>query len=226
MYIGPGSGNGYCSRGACHRCSPGEDAVTPLQLLGMGSIPPAMQSFTPMVDDAIVPPGMNSVNNGNTQDPNEGMEVQRALMMRREDVPTPTPREPPVIQGLAPRGPPRNRSPKTTLSQINPNRLTWRETQPHRETMHHLGSSITTRVVKVIVIVVDGVDEVPGFKGPSPSQAIPSNIFGTPPSDSQGRTSWLTRLRLRHEALATFGEYNQAWKSEEAVFGSLHENIK
>ena len=103
-YAYPRSDSGYCSRGAYCKYSHGDDAVVPSQLMGIGSIPQAMLPFMSMMNNAMFP-GMNGMDGGSTYDPNERMDMQRAPMMRRQDVPVPTSGELPVIQDLTPWAP-------------------------------------------------------------------------------------------------------------------------
>ncbi|KAF9651404.1 hypothetical protein BDM02DRAFT_3091413 [Thelephora ganbajun] len=106
--------NGYCSRGAYCKYSHGDDAVVPSQLMGMGGIPQVMLPFMSMMNGAMFP-GMNNVDGGSAYDPNERMDMQRAPMIRRQDVPVPTSGELPVIQDLTPWA-----SPNEQVSQQNP----------------------------------------------------------------------------------------------------------
>ena len=68
-----------------------------------------------MVDNSMFPSGMNSVNCGNAYDPNKGMDIQRAPVMQRQDVPVPTSGGFPVVGGRMPWVLPEGR-----LSQQNP----------------------------------------------------------------------------------------------------------
>ena len=118
-YTHPRSDNGYCSRGAYCKYSHGDDAVVPSQLMGMGGIPQAILPLMSMMNNAMFP-GMNGMDGGNAYNPNERMDIQRAPMMRRQEVPSPTSGELPVIQDLTPWVPPEERLPQQNLDSQHP----------------------------------------------------------------------------------------------------------
>jgi len=182
----PKSDNGYCSRGAFCKYSHGDDAVVPSQLMGMGSIPPAMLPFMSMMNNAMFP-GMNPMEGGNAYDPNERMDMQRAPMMRRQDVPIPTSGELPVIQDLTPWVPP-----EEGVSQQNPDQqqpgqsnmvvdpTTSQNRMPPGQLGHHpYGQGQGTRGRRG--------RGGPRINGTFPSHAIPSDPFNSPSSDLQAQ---------------------------------------
>ena len=181
-----GSDNGYCSRGAFCKYSHGEDAVVPSQLMGMGSIPPAMLPLMSMMNNALFP-GMNGMDGGAAYDPNERMDMQRAPIMRRQDVPVPTSGELPVIQDLTPMAPPEERIPQRNPEPHRPgpsdmvvDHVTSQD-HPHPGQLGHhpyaQGQGSRGRRGR----------GGPRINGTFPSHAIPSNAFNPPSSDSQSQ---------------------------------------
>ena len=187
-YTHSGSDNGYCSRGAFCKYSHGEDAVVPSQLMGMGSIPPAMLPFMSMMGNAMFPPGMNGVDGGNAYDPNERMDMQRAPMMRRQDVPVPNSGELPVIQDLTPWAPPEERVPQQNPEpkQPGPSNMAIdpapsQDHPPPGQFGHHpYGQGQGSRGRRG--------RGGPRLNGTFPSHAIPSDTFSAPPSDSHSQS--------------------------------------
>ena len=152
--------------------------------MGMGNIPPAMLPFMSMMNNAIFP-GMTGMDGGNTYDPNERMDMQRAPMMRRQDVPVPTSGELPVIQDLTPWAPPEERA-----SQQNPDSqqpgpssmvidppTSQDQTLPGQFGHHPYGRGQGTRGRRG--------RGGPRLNGTFPSHAVPSDSFNTPSSEPQ-----------------------------------------
>jgi RNA-binding protein 26 len=151
--------------------------------MGMGSIPPAMLPFMSMMNNAMFP-AMNGMEGGNAYDPNERMDMQRAPMMRRQDVPVPTSGELPVIQDLTPWAPPEERVPKQNPDQppeqsnmvVDP--PTSQDRPPPGQFGHHpYGQSQNSRGRRG--------RGGPRINGTFPSHSIPSDTFNAPPSDLQ-----------------------------------------
>ena len=181
------SDNGYCSRGAYCKYSHGEDAVVPSQLVGIGGIPQAMLPFMSMMNNAMFP-GMNGMDGGNAYDPNERMDMQRAPMMRRQDVPIPTSGELPVIQDLTPWAPPEERVSQQIPDSQQPGQSNMvvdpipppQDHAPPGQFGHHpygQGQGFRGRRGR----------GGPRMNGTFPSHAIPSDPFNTPSSDSQSQ---------------------------------------
>lgn len=152
--------------------------------MGMGSLPPAMLPFMSMMNNAMFP-GMGGMDGGNTYDPSERMDMQRAPMMRRQDVPVPTSGELPVIQDLTPWAPPEERVPQQNLDsqQPGPSNMavdpsTSQDQAPPGQFGHHpYGQGQGTRGRRG--------RGGPRLNGTFPSHAVPSNSFNTPPSEPQ-----------------------------------------
>ena len=182
------SDNGYCSRGAYCKYSHGDDAVVPSQLMGMGSIPPAMLPFMSMMNNAMFP-GMNGMDGGSAYDPNERMDMQRAPVIPRQDAPpVPTSAELPVIQDLTPWAPPQERPPQQHYESQQPgpsdmavDHATPQDRAPPGQLGHHpYGQGQGSRGRRG--------RGGPRINGTFPSHAIPSDPFNAPPSsDSQSQ---------------------------------------
>ena len=185
-YTYPRSDSGYCSRGAYCKYSHGDDAVVPSQLMGMGSIPQAMLPFMSMMNNAMFP-GMNGMDGGSAYDPNERMDMQRAPMMRRQDVPVPTSGELPVIQDLTPWAPPEERVPQQNPDSQQSGQVamavdptTSQDQLPPGQFGHHpYGQSQGSRGRRG--------RGGPRANGTFPSHVVPSDPFNAPSSDSQSQ---------------------------------------
>ena len=179
-----GSDNGYCSRGAFCKFSHGDDAVVPSQLMGMGSIPPAMLPLMSMMNNALFP-GMNVMDGGSTYDPNERMDMQRAPIMQRQDVPVPPSGELPVVQDLTPWVAPDERVSQQLPEPDQPgpsdmvvDHATPQDQASQRQSGHHpysQGQGSRGRRGR----------GGPRMNGTFPSHVIPSNSFNPPSPDSQ-----------------------------------------
>ena len=157
--------------------------------MGMGSIPPAMLPFMSMMNNAMFP-GMNGMNAGNAYDPNERMDMQRAPMMRRQDVPVPASGELPVIQDLTPWAVPEEQVPQQIpeprqLGQqnmaVDPTISQDHHAQPGQfgHHPHGQGQGQGSRGRRG-----RGGSRI---NGTFPSHAVPSDTFIAPPSDSQSQ---------------------------------------
>lgn len=152
--------------------------------MGMGSIPPAMLPLMSMMNSALFP-GMNGMESGNAYDPNERMDMQRAPMMQRQDVPVPTSGELPVIQDLTPWAPPEER-----ISQQNPEP---RRPGPSDMVVDHPASQDQAPPGQFGHHPYGKIQSFrgrrgrggPRINGTFPSHSIPSDAFNAPSSDSQ-----------------------------------------
>jgi hypothetical protein len=90
-------------------------------------------------------PRVNGIDGGSAYDPNEGMDMQRAPMMRRQDVSVPTSGELPVIQDLTPWASPEewvlqqnpdSQQPRQATMAVDP--ITSQDQAPSGQFCHHL----------------------------------------------------------------------------------------
>ena len=137
-----------------------------------------------MMNNAMFP-GMSGMDGGNAYDPNERMDMQRAPMMRRQDVPVPTSGELPVIQDLTPWVPPEERIPQQNLDSQHPGPSnmvvdppTPRDNVPPGKFGHHpFGQGPGSRGRRG--------RGGPRVNGTFPSHTVPSDPFNVSPPELQ-----------------------------------------